>query len=108
WLVKTGPVHVGHWGTYVTTPEISPSAATVKIQVTVDNDSESAAIVSVKNEICELKADGTPGGPLASITIDGVQVAPRQNQSSEAQIIFPNPRLWSLERPQRYGVVTSI
>jgi beta-galactosidase len=108
WLVKTGPVHVGHWGTYVTTPEISSSAATVKIQVTVDNDSESAAIVSVKNEICELKADGTPGGSLASITTDGVQVAPRQNQSSEAQIIFPNPRLWSLEQPQRYGVVTSI
>ena len=22
WLVKTSPVHVAHWGTYVTTPEI--------------------------------------------------------------------------------------
>ena len=22
WLVKTAPVHVAHWGTYVTTPQI--------------------------------------------------------------------------------------
>ena len=22
WLVTTGPVHVAHWGTYVTTPEV--------------------------------------------------------------------------------------
>ena len=108
WLVKTGPVHVGHWGTYVTTPDVTPSSATVKIQVTVDNDSDSATTVSIKNEICELKADGNPSEPLASITTDGVQTAPQENQSSTAQIIFPNPRLWSLEQPQRYVVVTSI
>ena len=23
WLVKTPPVHVGHWGTHLTTPEVS-------------------------------------------------------------------------------------
>jgi beta-galactosidase len=38
WLVKTAPVHVAHWGTYVTTPESAPEAATVKIQVNVDNE----------------------------------------------------------------------
>src|SRR4051812_26079570 len=31
WLVKTGPVHVGHWGTYVTTPEVTSSSATVQV-----------------------------------------------------------------------------
>ncbi len=61
WLVKTGPVHVAHWGTYVTTPEVSPSDATVKIQVTVDNDTDVAAAVSVKNEIYELGKDDTKG-----------------------------------------------
>jgi beta-galactosidase len=108
WLVKTGPVHVGHWGTYVTTPEVGSSAATVKIQVTVDNDSDSDTTLSVKNEIYELKANGTKSESLASITTDGVQIAPHKNQSSEAKITFKNPRLWSLEKPQRYVVVTSI
>ena len=39
WLEKTSPVHVDHWGTYVTTPQVSASAATVAIQTTVRNDS---------------------------------------------------------------------
>ncbi len=37
-----------------------------------------------------------------------VRVAPHKNQSSEAEITVNNPRLWSLEEPQRYVVVTSI
>ncbi len=108
WLVKAGPVHVGHWGTYVTTPEVSASAATVKIQVTVDNDSDSSAIVSVKNEIYELKANGTKGESVASISTDGIQIAPHKNQPSEAKITLKDPQLWSLEKPQRYVVITSI
>lgn len=51
WLVKTAPVHVAQWGVYVTTPEVSASAATVKIQVKTDNDAGAEAVVSVRNEI---------------------------------------------------------
>ena len=29
WLTVTGPQHVAHWGTYVTTPEVSEAKATV-------------------------------------------------------------------------------
>ncbi len=108
WLVKTEPVHAEHWGTYVTTPEVSPSAATVNIRVNVDNDADSDAIVTVKNEICELKANGSKGKSVASITTAGVKVAAHKAQSTESQIVFKNPRLWSLEKPQRYVVVTSI
>jgi beta-galactosidase len=108
WLVQARPVHVGHWGTYVTTPEVSSSAATVKIQVTVDNDSDSDAIVSVKNEIYELKTNGTKDESVASINTDGVQIAPHKNQPSEATITLKDPQLWSLENPQLYVVMTSI
>jgi beta-galactosidase len=51
WLVKTSNLHVAHWGTYVTTPQVAPSAATVRIRVNVDNDSDLGSNVSVKNEI---------------------------------------------------------
>src|ERR1035437_6829547 len=40
WLVKTEPVHVAHWGTCVTTPEVNSKSATVKIQFKLDNDSD--------------------------------------------------------------------
>jgi beta-galactosidase len=97
WLVKNAPVHVAHWGTYVTTPEVSEKAATLKIQVDVDNDADSDSTVSVKNEIFELDADGGKGKSIASLATDGVKIAAHQSQSSEGQIIFKNPKLWSLE-----------
>jgi beta-galactosidase len=108
WLVKTEPVHVGHWGTYVTTPEVSPKAATVKIQVKLENDSDTDTSVSVKNEIFELGADGAKGKPIASLTTDGVKIPAHQSQTTEGQITFKNPRLWSIEKPERYVAVTSI
>jgi beta-galactosidase len=108
WLVKTAPVHLTHWGTYVTTPLIGPAAATVKIQVSADNDADAAAVVTVKNEIFELGADGSKGKPIASLATDGVNIAAHQSQSSTGQIILDHPKLWSLENPQRYVVVTSI
>jgi beta-galactosidase len=108
WLVKTAPVHVAQWGTYVTTPEVSADAATVKIQVNVDNDTDADTGVSVKNEIFELKADGGKGKSIAAIAADGVKVAAHQSQASTGQIVFKNPKLWSLEKPDRYVAVTTI
>ena len=108
WLVKTAPVHVAHWGTYVTTPEISAKAATVKIQVNVDNETASDATVTVKNEIFELNANGAKGKSVASLTAAGVKIAAHQSQTSDGQINIPHPKFWSIEKPQRYVAVTSI
>ncbi len=108
WLVKTAPIHVAHWGTYVTTPEISARAATVKIRVNVDNDTASDSAVTVKNEIFELGADNVKGKSVASLATEGVKIAAHQSQSSEGQIVIPDPKLWSIEQPQRYVAVTSI
>src|SRR5438046_2110986 len=37
WLVTTDPVHVDHWGTYVTTSDVTPRSARVRIRPTVRN-----------------------------------------------------------------------
>ncbi len=108
WLVKTAPVHVAQWGTYVTTPEVSADAATVKIRVNVDNDSDADAAVSVKNEIFELKANGGKGQPVASFSAWNLNVTAHQTGSGEQQTAIVNPKLWSLDKPNRYVVVTSI
>jgi beta-galactosidase len=108
WLVKTAPIHVAHWGTYVTTPEISAGAATVKILVNVDNEMNSDSAVIMKNEIFELAANGDKGKSVGSLATAGVKIAARQSQPYLGQIVIPNPKLWTIEMPQRYGVVTSI
>jgi len=108
WLVKTAPVHVAHWGTCVTTPEVSEQAAAVKIQVAVENETAADAKVSVKNSIFELKANDQRGKEIAELNVEGIDVASRKTGSAAGEISFAKPRLWSVEQPSRYLLVTSI
>ena len=112
WLVKTGPVHVDHWGTYVTTPQIGPAAATVKIQVTVDNDSDANTSARVENKIYELDADGEIGRE-PEIAVNAPLALPLNLAAGKAgteseEITILHPKLWSLEKPNRYVAVTTI
>ena len=108
WLVKTAPVHVGHWGTYVTTPKVSVEAATVEMRVNLQNEGAGHATVTVKNELFELNAKGAKGTSLAAISMEGMQVVAGQTKMFESRLVIGKPKLWSLKQPQRYVVVTSI
>ena len=108
WLVKTAPVHVGHWGTYVTTPDIKPDSATVKFLVSLDNDTTADGAVSVKNEIFEMKADGAKGKSVGALTVGDLRIPAHQSFTNEGKIIFKSPKLWSLEKPQRYLLATTV
>src|SRR6267142_2805613 len=65
WLVKTSPVHIGHWGTYVTTPEVSQPAAKVNLKVSLDNNSASSASAVVRTQVYELLNGRKTGKPIA-------------------------------------------
>ena len=47
WLVATSAVHVDHWGTFVTTPEISSESAIVKLEVKISNNSLPQLIICI-------------------------------------------------------------
>jgi len=109
WLVKTAPVHVGQWGTYITTPETSATSATVDIKVTVDNDSKQDATLDVSTELFALDDAGKrTGTAVAKLTTGGVQVAAGKSGLAESKINFANPRLWSPKTPNRYVAVTTV
>ncbi|HKI70232.1 MAG TPA: beta galactosidase jelly roll domain-containing protein, partial [Verrucomicrobiae bacterium] len=114
WLVKTAPVHVAHWGTFVTTPEVSEAKATIKIQFTVENDLESNSWAVVENEIYELGSNGVKGKKVkilaanSSIARPVLNLAANKSEMVWEELTFANPKLWSLEKPNRYVVVTSL
>lgn len=58
WLTKTNSVHVSHWGTFVTTHDVSKASATINIEVTIDNDSKDDATVTAVTQIFVLNAEG--------------------------------------------------
>lgn len=108
WLVKTAPVHVAHWGTYVTTPEVNPQAALVKMQVRLDNDTADDAVVTVKNEIFKMGSDASLGKALITESRNDVKVAAHHSETNDTQAMLNNPQLWNLKTPERYLLATTI
>ncbi len=112
WLVKTSPVHVGQWGTFITTPEISTSSASIAWRVTIDNDSDKAANVNVSTQIFALDGDGNKTGTaVASVASVNLRIPARKNSTAESMAIFANPKLWGpapQQRPNRYAAVTTL
>src|SRR5208282_606603 len=67
WLVTTAPLHVAHWGTFVTTPEVNEESASVDMKVYVGNETDKGAHVLVENAIYALNEDGSRGTVVASM-----------------------------------------
>ncbi|HWW75477.1 MAG TPA: beta galactosidase jelly roll domain-containing protein, partial [Pyrinomonadaceae bacterium] len=108
WLVKTAPVHVAHWGTYVTTPEVTPQSATVNVRVTLDNDSDAPADVTILTRLWELGPEGQVGArPVAHSAVTRLSVAARGRTTRAADINVRRPRLWDTRRPSLYAALTT-
>ena len=109
WLVKTTPVHVGHWGTYITTPQITDAAASVSLKVTIDNQSTTTADVALTTKIYELNANGLKGmAPVAGFDAAKGTVTAGGQKTLEATATIKNPKLWSTVTPNLYVAVTTV
>lgn len=108
WLVKTARVHVGHWGTYVTTPEVNPESANVKVKVTVDNDSAAQAKVAVKTLIYKLVNGQRDKKPVVVSSPTELNINADSNQTSEVNLHINKPELWNTQTPNLYVAVTQI
>lgn len=102
WLKTTDTLHVAHWGTYVTTPEITTEKATVAIETTIRNEQKTTKKTTVRQTI--LDADGkTVATAENSIELNaGVEKAVAQTLS------VSKPKLWSPDSPSLYSVRTEI
>jgi len=109
WMVKTTPIHVGHWGTYITTPEVTPESASVNLKVTLDNKSGNASDVKVATKIYELTAAGTKAAmPVSSFNVTSAKVDAGGQQTIDTKATIKTPKLWSVEKPSRYVAVTTL
>jgi beta-galactosidase len=109
WLVKTAPLHVAQYGTYVTTPRVTAEAATVDVRATLQNDAGDTR-AQVATEIYALDAAGKrTGEPVARQEASGAVKLSTGRQAEISQTLtIPQPRLWSVASPQRYVAVTTV
>ncbi|MGA2053559.1 MAG: glycoside hydrolase family 2 TIM barrel-domain containing protein, partial [Opitutales bacterium] len=102
-LVVTDPVHIEHNGVFVTTPQIAPELATVHVQTTVTNSSNSAQSLAVQTTLI-----GPDGQPAASGTAPAQSLAPGQVAQFEQDIPVKNPQLWDLDTPNLYHAAVQV
>ena len=100
-LVKTAPVHVCQWGTYITTPEVSDEAATVRVQTEIENNSEMPSEVEVEQTIYKSVKGGT-GDKVADGKAGKVTLAPGDSQKVATELTVKNPVRWDINNPALY------
>lgn len=102
WLVTTNKVHIGHWGTYVSTPEVNDQRATVSMQTTVVNGDVSSKNITLKTTIFN-----DQGKVVAEKSISG-NIESDSSKTFSQTLIVERPELWSTERPTLYKVISTV
>jgi beta-galactosidase len=95
-LRVTDQLHVGQWGTFVSTPEISDEAALVRVETTVVNASAGPREFTLQSE-----AIAPDGRVVASRTI-ARQLVANQSEPLVQELAVPRPQRWSPDSPVLY------
>src|SRR3989442_6003509 len=102
WLTTIDKVHVDHWGTYITTPEVSAQSAKVEIKTSVRNGSENDLPVTLTTIVVN-----AAGKEVARATAK--EVARKEATAKIGQeLVIRGPMLWSIENPYLYKVTSQV
>lgn len=112
WLVKVDPVHIGQWGTFVTTRDVSSASAEIDLEVTVDNRTAAEANVQLNTRIFALDRSGNrTGKAVAVIPPASAMVKANGKARVKGSVVLKNPRLWGplpTQTPNLYVAVTTL
>lgn len=101
-LVASYNLHVAQWGTYVTTPEVSAAKASVHLEVTVENktntEKEFQLVTSILDANNKEVANATSTEKIGANT----------NEKKIHNLNVNQPKLWDTENPNLYKIVTKI
>ena len=99
-LVVTDPVHLGHWATFVSTPQVAPARAVVHVQSSVVNQSPSPQSVSLQVTVLD-----PSGRPVQTVETAPQTIGPGQSADFQTDLPVAHPALWDLDRPDLYRAV---
>jgi len=91
-LIVSNKVHIPVWGTHITTPEVSPEEALVKIETRAEGADK------VYTEVFDSKGKRVAKSAVLTATEKGF----------EETLTIPTPSLWSPEEPNLYYARTSV
>jgi len=102
WLLVTYPIHIGHWGVAITTPEISSEKATVQVKTLVKNETDSQQSVVLSSQLTD-KNSKSAGNSQVKVELQA------NNEKEVVQTItVDNPLLWSPQTPNLYQALIKV
>jgi beta-galactosidase len=101
-VLVTDPVHVAHWGVFVSTKQASGDAATISVRTRVANESAGQARMTVETRI----VDGA--GKAAGMAKSVLEVKAGGEAEASQEIAVAKPKLWSPESPVLYRTLTRV
>lgn len=101
-LVKTEPVHVAHWGVFVTTPQVTPEQAVAKVAVEIQNTLSDNTKGAYKVDIYELDEADRPGKLVAESDKRPLTLLSGKTGIDSVELCIASPKLWSIEETNRY------
>jgi beta-galactosidase len=112
WLTKTSSTHVAHWGSYITTPKVSKSEATVKLALKIENSHHTPQNISTQTDIYALNASGKiVGAAIKSFPLQKIALAAGEVASISSEVSIKNPKLWGpypTQKPNLYVAKTKL
>jgi beta-galactosidase len=102
WLTVVDRLHVGHWGTYVTTPQADSSGAEVLVRTRVENRHRTPRRGVLRSVVRDTAGREVARGEIPFSLAMGQEVELNQLLRVES------PQLWSVEAPARYTLHSTV
>ena len=102
WLDVTGPVSVGRWGTYITTPEVTDDKGTVTVKTELRNRTNESAKMILQTTILD------PSGKMVSRNGDAADIPAGGSQTVETKLTVNRPQRWDIDHPSLYSLVSEV
>ena len=102
WLTTLNSVHIAHWGTYVTTPEVSEASARISVMTRIENKFPESREVVLRSAILDKL------GKEISMEARPVRLEGGTSTEIHQEMGVDKPSLWSVEEPSLYNVRTDV
>ena len=101
-LVVTDKTHIPIWGRYVTTPEVSADKSEVLIETKLKNDKHHDTQVTLLHKVLNSKGTEVAQTKSSHKIKQGAEII------TTSAVILNKPKLWSVESPYLYMLVTDV
>jgi beta-galactosidase len=101
-LTVCNPIHIAHWGTFLTTPEVNDERALVKVQTVIENHGDGERQIGVEFRFRD--ADGKNIGS----TVDAATIPAGGSKVLSTEFTVTRPQRWDVDHPYLYSLETAV